>query len=183
MQSPAPRLTWFTLLALTACGDSGGRDDASVGATGGPTEVTLTNPSSSGEDSGPTTTDGDAGSSGTSTSTGSGDACTAELCPEGECIDDACCPIELACTTQCCGAGQVCSFQQCVVPGAPCIDATECPEDNDREYSLGDRGMMGGDCARAARSRRPASACRARRSAPPGSSPRSTRSIACRSAR
>jgi hypothetical protein len=145
MQSTAPRLTWFALFALTACGDSGGRDDASVGPTGTATDVTLTNPSSSGADSGPTTTDGDAGSSGTSTSTGTGDACTAELCPEGECIDDACCPIELACTTQCCGAGQVCSFQQCVVPGAPCIDATECPEDNYCEYSLGEPGMMGGD--------------------------------------
>jgi hypothetical protein len=45
----------------------------------------------------------------------------------------------------CCGDGQVCSFQQCVVPGVECVDATECPDGNYCEYTLGEPGTMGGD--------------------------------------
>jgi len=145
MRSPASRLSWLPVLVLSACGDSGGRDDASAGPTSSPTAVTLSSPST-GVDSEPTT-GGDTGTTGAPTGTGtdSGDTCNATLCPDGECIAGACCPIELACSTQCCDAGQVCSFQQCVVPGAPCVDASECPADNYCEYSLGEPGTMGGD--------------------------------------
>lgn len=147
MSSPASRPFSLPCLALTglvlACGDDGGRA-ASMSASD-PTAVTITSPST-GETTTPTT-----GDSPTSTSTGSGtgtdtgETCSAEQCPDGECINDSCCPIELACTTRCCDAGQVCSFQECVVPGLPCIDATECPADHYCEYSLGEPGTMGGD--------------------------------------
>jgi hypothetical protein len=147
MPSPASRPFSLPCVALTglvlACGDDGGRA-ASMSASD-PTAVTITSPST-GETTTPTT-----GDSPTSTSTGSGtgtdtgETCSAEQCPDGECINDSCCPIELACTTRCCDAGQVCSFQECVVPGLPCIDATECPADHYCEYSLGEPGTMGGD--------------------------------------
>ena len=143
---PTPsRLPWFVCLALTACGDSGRGNEGTATSTS-PTAVTLTN-SGTGATTEPTTSGGDTGTSTTQTptSTDTGAACDAEQCPDGECIAGACCPLELACTTQCCGEGQVCSFQQCVVPGALCIDASECPADNYCEYSLGDPGMMGGD--------------------------------------
>ncbi|HEY0133622.1 MAG TPA: hypothetical protein VGB85_06065 [Nannocystis sp.] len=136
-------LPWLCCLALAACGDSGGRDNGVTATTMGPTAVTLTSPST-GEDT-PTTGSSEAGTTQEPTGTDTGDACTAETCPDGECIAGACCPLELACTSQCCGEGQVCSFQQCVVPGVECIDASECPADNYCEYSLGDPGMMGGD--------------------------------------
>ena len=142
---PTPsRLPWFVCLALTTCGDSGRGNEGTATSTS-PTAVTLTN-SGTGATTEPTTSGGDTGTTTqTPTSTDTGEACDAEQCPDGECIAGACCPLELACTTQCCGEGQVCSFQQCVVPGALCIDASECPADNYCEYSLGDPGMMGGD--------------------------------------
>src|SRR5690606_30326124 len=74
-----------------------------------------------------------------------GPACTAESCPDGACVGDICCALDLACGDVCCQDAEVCSFQQCVVPGAECIDATECPEGNYCEYTLGSPGSMGGD--------------------------------------
>jgi len=99
--------------------------------------------------SGPTGTGDSTGGSDTGvvddTGTGSGsdtDGCE-EAC-EGECIDGTCCPAELACNGVCCGEVEVCSFQQCVMPGADCVDATECPDGNYCEYSLGEPGEGGG---------------------------------------
>ena len=147
MSSPASRPFSLPCLALTglvlACGDDGGRA-ASMSASD-PTAVTITSPST-GETTTPTTGDSPTTTStGSGTGTDTGETCSAEQCPDGECINDSCCPIELACTTRCCDAGQVCSFQECVVPGLPCIDATECPADHYCEYSLGEPGTMGGD--------------------------------------
>ncbi len=150
----ATRRTWLvlglvllTLPALGACGDSGGRDDTLSGPGSAPTAVTITAPTT-GEDTDVPTTGATETTETPTTSSGTGDACDAMSCPDGECIADACCPIELACTSQCCDAGQVCSFQQCVVPGVECIDASECPEDNYCEYSLGNPGSgeMGDLC-------------------------------------
>jgi hypothetical protein len=131
------------LVVLAACGDDG-RADSTVSASSGP--ITITNPTTGDGTGTPTTGDG----TGTPTTTGDTSdtgpsACDGESCPDGECIADACCPAALACTDVCCGDGQVCSFQQCVVPGVECIDATECPEDSYCEYSLGNPGSMGGD--------------------------------------
>ena len=83
-------------------------------------------------------------------STGPGDmgpSCV-DTCIDGVCVAEVCCPINQACESTCCDAGQVCSFQQCVVPGNACIDATDCADDEYCEYSLGDEAMppmcMGG---------------------------------------
>ncbi|MBK7828433.1 VCBS repeat-containing protein [Nannocystis sp.] len=141
MQQHATRLSWLGWLLLGACGDNGGRADESAGASTG--AVTLTNPSTG--ETGTPTTGSATGEPPPTSSSDTGAACNAELCPEGECIADACCPIALACKDVCCDDGQVCSFQQCVVPGDTCIDATECPEGSYCEYSLGDPGTMGGD--------------------------------------
>jgi hypothetical protein len=66
-----------------------------------------------------------------------GPACI-DTCIDGTCIGELCCPINQACTDSCCAQGEVCSFQQCVVPGNDCIDATDCPPDAYCEYSLGE---------------------------------------------
>ena len=102
---------------------------------------------------------GTAGSSsgGTGDSTGGGDTAAVDStgvwtnvdpCEEdcdGECIDDVCCPLPQSCAEVCCGEGEVCSFQQCAVPGQECVDATECPEGNYCEYSLGEPGEGNGE--------------------------------------
>lgn len=127
------------MLAL-ACAP-GGADDRLP--TGGPGLMSATD--GSGDDDGTAegsggTMDGTADGTGTDT----GAACGPESC-EGTCIDDLCCDAELACGEVCCDSGSVCSFQQCVVPGDTCVDASECPEDNYCEYSLGEPGEMGGN--------------------------------------
>jgi hypothetical protein len=83
----------------------------------------------------------------------------ADLCPKGSPCGDAgqglcvggnvCCAAASACGDACCGAGSVCSFGKCVVPGAVCVDATECKSDEICDYSLGttsggDAGVDGG---------------------------------------
>ncbi len=71
-------------------------------------------------------------------------------CDGGVCVNGHCCALENACGSNCCTTGEVCSFQQCVIPGITCIDATDCPADHYCEYSLGapaqkpDGGTPGG---------------------------------------
>jgi hypothetical protein len=66
--------------------------------------------------------------------------CVPECAEDETCVDGACCAIESLCAGVCCGDAEVCSFAECVTPGDECIDASECPEDNYCEYSLGDPG-------------------------------------------
>jgi hypothetical protein len=67
---------------------------------------------------------------------------------EGVCIEGECCAFESACGEICCPSGDVCSFQECVTPGADCIDASECADHEYCEYSLGEPAEpgMGGLC-------------------------------------
>jgi len=137
---------WSCSLAsiTAACGDDGGREDTAMTSTAPtvPTNPTL-NPTSGDSDTLPTggATDSSTGDTGDTDSS----ECSADTCPDGECIAGACCPVASACNDVCCGAGEVCSFQQCVVPGEVCVDATECPDGNYCEYTLGEPGTMGGD--------------------------------------
>lgn len=62
-------------------------------------------------------------------------------CDAGVCINDVCCPTEHACGTACCGDSEVCAFQQCVAPGAVCIDSDECADGEYCDYSLGEPGQ------------------------------------------
>ncbi|MCX4247071.1 FG-GAP repeat domain-containing protein [Paraliomyxa miuraensis] len=98
--------------------------------------------------SGPTGTDGSTSVGETEavdetgTTTTGGPACD-DTC-EGVCVGDVCCAADKACDAVCCAEQEVCSFQQCVVPGAECVDASECPDGNYCEYSLGEPGQGGG---------------------------------------
>lgn len=56
----------------------------------------------------------------------------------GVCLSDgSCCDRTRACGAACCASGSVCSFGKCEVPGAACIDATECKPDEICDYALG----------------------------------------------
>ncbi|HEY0135090.1 MAG TPA: hypothetical protein VGB85_13470, partial [Nannocystis sp.] len=157
---------WMALgTGLCACGDSGTATETAASSTGASTgtsvattDVNTNGPPTTGASNTDTPTSGNSEgmteavtSTGTSGSTGAtttegvttgpppdmGPGC-AETCLEGVCVGDVCCPINQACTDSCCGAGEVCSFQQCVVPGADCVDATDCPADAYCEYTLGE---------------------------------------------
>ncbi|MCA9707628.1 MAG: VCBS repeat-containing protein [Myxococcales bacterium] len=122
------------LLALplaSGCPGDGGREDGSTSGI-----ITTAGPSTGDSTGGSDTTLDDTGTS--TTGPGCADDC------EGECIDGTCCPALQACADVCCGDADVCSFQQCVTPGADCVDATECPEGHYCEYSLGEPGQDGG---------------------------------------
>jgi len=68
-------------------------------------------------------------------------------CEDGQqCIDGACCAETSVCAGVCCGGGEVCSFSECVVPGADCIDASECPANYYCEYTLGEPGGVMSEC-------------------------------------
>ena len=154
---------WMALgTGLAGCGDSGGSSAGSSGGGSsggvGVTEGNSTGPTTSGNSTGDVPTGGGSlgetqGETSASTSetgpvstsegvtTGPvadmGPAC-AETCLEGVCVAEVCCPINQACVDSCCGEGDVCSFQQCVTPGADCVDATDCPPDAYCEYTLGE---------------------------------------------
>ncbi len=72
--------------------------------------------------------------------------CEPECADDELCLDGACCAADSVCAGLCCGAGEVCSFAECVVPGDECVDASDCPEDNYCEYSLGEPGGMMSEC-------------------------------------
>ncbi|MCC6553185.1 MAG: VCBS repeat-containing protein [Polyangiaceae bacterium] len=73
-----------------------------------------------------------------------------EACGDGGiCAGGVCCEADKACGAACCAAAEVCSFQECVVPGAVCVDATDCPDDSYCEYALGepaDGGVADAGC-------------------------------------
>jgi hypothetical protein len=126
----------LALAALSSgCPAEEGRPDADGTGTG----ILSAGNTSSDTGDGTATDDvlDDSGSGGTT-----GAACE-DTC-EGECIDGTCCAVEKACGDVCCGDADVCSFQQCVLPGADCVDASECPDDHYCEYSLGEPGKGGG---------------------------------------
>jgi len=132
-------LAVLDLCALVACGDDGNASDTVIppGITDG------TAGASTGDDTDSATggQDADGTADGSDSSTGVTDTCSAEC--DGECIDGVCCPLPLSCNEVCCGETEVCSFQQCVVPGDECVDATDCPDENYCEYSLGEPGSGG----------------------------------------
>jgi len=161
----APRVCVGALVILAACGDDvGSGTDTAVAtitdATGAPTGTTTastgTPPPTTGTSdtagtvgetggttTGPTTSDSDATATETSmgVTTGPGPDMgppCADTCEDGVRVGDICCPIDQACTDTCCGFGEVCSFQQCVVPGDTCVDATDCPDGFYCEYTLGE---------------------------------------------
>jgi hypothetical protein len=125
------------LLPLLAACTAGGDGRGSAGEGG---SITLGG-TQGGSDEG--TDEASTGSSAGGTTSGE---CSA--CEEGVCIDGECCPLDHACGEVCCPAADVCSFQQCVMPGVTCVDATECPDDHYCEYSLGEPGEKGrpGEC-------------------------------------
>lgn len=125
-------------------------------------------PSTAGTGGGTSTSSG-TGGAGASSSSGSGTgtggsiinldsgACTnGEACGDGGvCVNGMCCDSGIGCGTACCAAGDVCNFQTCETPGAPCVDASDCPTGYFCDYSLGppvdqdagsDAGTDGGAC-------------------------------------
>jgi hypothetical protein len=130
-------LTLALSIAPVACGEAPGQDRI----TAGPGLTSETDPTAGSDDTG--ADDGATGdSTGADTAGDTAGACDPDAC-DGTCVGDLCCEADLACGDVCCDGGQVCSFQQCVVPGDTCIDASECPEDNYCEYSLGEPGEEG----------------------------------------
>ena len=120
--------------ASCTCGDSDSQSETSGGAAGGGggTGVGGEGGSLFGNDA------GDAG------------CVDGEACGDGGiCAGGVCCEAGQACGAACCAGAEVCSFQQCVVPGAVCIDATECPDGYYCEYALGepsDGGVADAGC-------------------------------------
>ena len=133
------RIAWAVLGSVVgmaaACGGEGsGRspgDSASLTglSTGSDTDADTDEPSTTGDGS---ITGSTSGPPGTDTASDCDESC------EGSCIDGVCCDLDRTCGDVCCGQTEVCSFGQCVVPGADCIDATECNEGEYCEYALGE---------------------------------------------
>ncbi len=66
-----------------------------------------------------------------------GDACDAGICAGG-----VCCAADKACGATCCPGMAVCSFQTCVLPGAACVDASDCADSEYCEQALGEVSMI-----------------------------------------
>ena len=151
---------WAIAAAAACSGDDGrgsGSDGATTtgattGATGSTSEASSTSAGTGTGTSAGTTGTGSESDSAPTTSPVSdsspmpdlGEPC-AETCVDGVCVGEVCCAIDQACGDLCCGDGEVCSFLKCVVPGAVCVDASECAADEYCEYTLGEPGEMGGD--------------------------------------
>ncbi|HRI07855.1 MAG TPA: hypothetical protein PKW35_08565 [Nannocystaceae bacterium] len=84
----------------------------------------------------------DTGVTGTSTSGTSGTTgpTCQDLCMDGVCVGDVCCPVANACGDECCADGQLCAFQTCVDAGDACVTASDCGADSYCDYSLGEKG-------------------------------------------
>ncbi|MBI4704822.1 MAG: VCBS repeat-containing protein [Deltaproteobacteria bacterium] len=69
---------------------------------------------------------------------GDGDCTLGQSCGDGGVCTagGVCCQADRVCAAKCCAEGELCSFQKCVTPGASCIDATECADDQYCEYGL-----------------------------------------------
>jgi len=118
--TPPTSSTPTTSASATSTDSQGETQATTVGVT---TEMTSTGGTTEGVTTGP--------------SPDMGPPCV-DTCIDGTCIGELCCPINQACTDTCCAQGEVCSFQQCVVPGNDCVDATDCPPDAYCEYTLGE---------------------------------------------
>lgn len=127
----------FSALALVlacSCGD----DTVSSGGGGGGGAAPTGGAPSDGGNGGVGATGGEGGTTSTG---GSGFGCASDIvcgdlcCDTGEeCFLDACLPIcesQVRCGEDgatCCDAGNVCLASECVVPGADCVDWTDCAE-------------------------------------------------------
>ena len=143
-------LVWLSLPLLgVACGDDGGQDSSTTavttlttGVSGASTTSTTASVPTTGDDAG-SLTDAATGTTGTTdmpTTSGTTSAAACDpACESGfECLDGACCDPMLVCDGVCCGAGQTCSFGACVMPGADCVDASDCEAGEYCDYALGD---------------------------------------------
>lgn len=137
--------TWTFVVPLgllAACSDAPAQDAA--GATGGVETLSATGTGTGATTDDPTVDTSPSGTAGSDDTTGS--ACS-EDCGDGICLAGSCCPAESICDEVCCAGGDVCSFQECVTPGAECVDASECADEEYCEYSLGEPGDKGkGKC-------------------------------------
>ncbi|MFO0591347.1 MAG: VCBS repeat-containing protein [Polyangiaceae bacterium] len=124
-------------MIAASCGDNGTNS-----STGGST--TSTAGGTTGGGGATTSTAGTAGSGGGLLEDGGDCASQGAMCGDGGvCAGGVCCDPVLACANECCAMGQVCSFQKCVTPGDVCVDATDCPQGDLCDYSLGDSGGGG----------------------------------------
>ncbi len=97
-----------------------------------------------GRDTTDTDTDRGTENGGGSTDTDNATDCD---CPNGVCIDGACCPESQACDEECCSGDEVCFANACVVPGKLCHSAADCDEGEYCEPALWEGGGddTGGD--------------------------------------
>ncbi len=144
-RSQAVLLSLFLVVPATVAAASCG--ESTSGETTGPSTTSTTATGSGGASS-----SSGGGGDGGSLFTDGGDAgcIEGEACGDGGvCAGGVCCEAAKACGSACCAATDVCSFQTCVTPGATCVDATECPEDQYCEYALGepsDAGLPDASC-------------------------------------
>ncbi|MCA9660988.1 MAG: hypothetical protein KC486_21785, partial [Myxococcales bacterium] len=132
-----------SILSLSICGlglgCNGGSETTEAGSDT-QTSITSASASTTTTTTGSTTevsSESDATSS-TGSGTDTGPTCDEMTCPDGVCLGGVCCGVDQACGDVCCEGGAVCSFQECQVPGATCVDATDCAETEYCEYTLGE---------------------------------------------
>ncbi|MFO0619720.1 MAG: VCBS repeat-containing protein [Polyangiaceae bacterium] len=115
---------------LLSCDDSA--------SSGSSTSGGMSTGSSMGGAPGTSASTGNLSSSSGFNGTGTGGGCPVGTACEGGVCDasGACCPIADACGTDCCDGGSVCSFLKCVVPGAVCVDSSECGADEFCDFSF-----------------------------------------------
>ncbi|MEZ4450191.1 MAG: FG-GAP-like repeat-containing protein [Nannocystaceae bacterium] len=123
-----------------ATSEGSGSVSESVGTTATTTATTSASTSATttmGESTGTTAgTDTTGLTDGTTTRT-TGPTCE-DLCVDGVCTGDICCPVEFACNEECCAEGQICNFGHCEAPGDACLTASECAEGSYCDYALGE---------------------------------------------
>jgi hypothetical protein len=122
VSSPSSLPLLLAALALSACGDDGGKGDGTgddgilpptSGGTG--TEGTLDDGTAT---AGSGTADSTAGECPPSQVCGAACCAAGEACSDGQCVLD--CGDAPPCGDECCGAGELCYVGQCIVPGASC---------------------------------------------------------------
>lgn len=115
-------------LFLTACGSNQSPEEPLLGTDAAVDSTVLRD-------------DGGEPDTGFSLDTGTAGCATGASCGDGGtgvCLGDGtCCERSQACGAVCCAGGSVCSFGKCEIPGAPCVDATDCKADELCDYALG----------------------------------------------